>query len=118
MVTGPWSEHPLEARQCTYRKLEIETPDDGTQRVLAVAVENNSPGEGPKYNSSSPIVEHYDIDNLVGKLLTYVDATYSDPMQRSAHKDLIRQSVWDWYKHHSKNGEKTIEFAQKFDESR
>lgn len=115
VVLGPWSEHPLEARQCLYEQFEVEV-ENGTQRVLAVAVENEEPspkgGEAIMYHSSATIVSGHDIDNLVGKLLTYIDATYSDKDQRNAHKDIARQTVWDWFNHHDRNGNKTIRFAQ------
>lgn len=37
------------------------------------------------------------VSKLEGKLLTYVDATYTDLEQRKAHKSLIRALLWDTY---------------------
>ena len=37
-----------------------------------------------------------DVSELEGKLLTHIDATFSDVQQRKAQKDIIRQMVWDW----------------------
>lgn len=37
-----------------------------------------------------------EFDNLVGRLLTLADATFTDPAQRKAFKDLIRQHVKEW----------------------
>jgi len=34
---------------------------------------------------------------LVGKLLTYIDATYNDQEQRRAHKRLIKDTIYTWY---------------------
>lgn len=34
--------------------------------------------------------------DLEGKLLTIVDASFSDAQQRKAVKDLVRQRMWDW----------------------
>lgn len=38
-----------------------------------------------------------EINELLGVLLTYVDATYSDNEQRKAHKSLLKNAVRDWY---------------------
>lgn len=34
---------------------------------------------------------------LVGKLLTYIDATYTDLDQRKAHKRILKETVYTWY---------------------
>ena len=41
-------------------------------------------------------VNTYDISNLEGKLLTFIDATVLDKEQRKAQKDIIRQMLWEW----------------------
>lgn len=38
----------------------------------------------------------YSLQNLEGKLLTIIDASFSDEIQRKAVKDLISQVVWKW----------------------
>lgn len=42
------------------------------------------------------LLGYEDICTLEGKLLTINDATQSDPTQRKAVKDLIRQTLW-WH---------------------
>lgn len=37
-----------------------------------------------------------EFDNLVGRLLTLCDATFTDPVQRKAFKDMVRQHVKEW----------------------
>ncbi len=37
--------------------------------------------------------KHY-TQNLIGKLLTLIDATVSDPEQRKAQKDLVKQTIY------------------------
>lgn len=37
-----------------------------------------------------------EFDNLVGRLLTLCDATFTDPIQRKAFKDMVRQHVKEW----------------------
>lgn len=36
------------------------------------------------------------VGNLEGQWLTIVDATFSDPQQRKAMKDIVRKMIWDW----------------------
>jgi hypothetical protein len=36
---------------------------------------------------------------LEGKILTIIDASYSDPIQRKAVKDLITDAIWKQYEH-------------------
>jgi predicted kinase len=51
------------------------------------------------------LLKYQEIRHLEGKILTLVDATYSDKTQREAVKCLFRQMVWfDWAKNlESKN---------------
>lgn len=41
-------------------------------------------------------LDHTDINNLIGKMLTVVDASISDSEQRKALKDIVKQNVWSW----------------------
>ncbi len=36
------------------------------------------------------------VGNLEGQWLTLIDATFSDPQQRKAMKDIVRRMIWDW----------------------
>lgn len=36
------------------------------------------------------------VGNLEGQWLTLIDATFSDPQQRKAMKDIVRKMIWDW----------------------
>ena len=38
----------------------------------------------------------YSIGNLEGTILTFIDASISDPVQRKALKDLLRPMIWNW----------------------
>src|SRR5438445_7784606 len=44
-----------------------------------------------------PVVPLFCFNHLVGKLLTLTDATFSDPEQRKAFKDVLRQIAYDWH---------------------
>lgn len=40
---------------------------------------------------------------LEGRLLTVIEATFSDPVQRKAVKDLVRNSIWEIFIQLQKN---------------
>lgn len=63
------------------------SPYDELDNEVNYGVERNRPR----------IIRRWQLDNLVGKLLTYIDATYSDPQQRKAHKDIVKQSAYNWF---------------------
>lgn len=39
-------------------------------------------------------------EELVGRLLTIIDATYTDPEQRRAQKRIVKSEVYDWMHDH------------------
>lgn len=41
-------------------------------------------------------VNWVEFDNLVGRLLTLCDATFTDQVQRKAFKDMVRQHIKEW----------------------
>ncbi len=43
------------------------------------------------------VLRRWQVDTLVGKLLTYIEATFNDPQQRKAHKDIVKQLVYNWF---------------------
>lgn len=54
-------------------------------------------------NGSQPLfalLGYNDIQSLEGRLLTLADATFTDPQQRKAFKDILRRTIWfDWVNH-------------------
>ncbi len=38
----------------------------------------------------------HDVGVLEGKMLTYLDAILTDPIQRKAAKDIVRPMIWEW----------------------
>lgn len=104
LVTGKWTELPSGADEIKH--LEVETEFDvknGSPRLYLAYVEdvsntsNKNKPNGYHIDQEFVILDVKFVENLVGKLLTYVDATFSDKKQREAHKDLIKQAVWSWY---------------------
>jgi hypothetical protein len=50
----------------------------------------------PGGDHNALILDSRDFSYLMGKLLTYVEATYSDAEQRKAHKDIVKNILWDF----------------------
>jgi len=42
-------------------------------------------------------LDYDDARDIVGKLLTYIDATFTDKEQREAQKQLVKRTVYDWF---------------------
>lgn len=57
-----------------------------------VRVDSPLNGDQPLY----ALLGYGDIQTLEGRLLTIVDASFSDTQQRKAFKDLVRQAIW-WH---------------------
>lgn len=53
-------------------------------------------GIGPDSNLLR-VVRKWQVRELVSDLLTNVDATYSDPVQREAQKQIIKSTVYRWF---------------------
>jgi hypothetical protein len=41
-------------------------------------------------------INYTELYNLKGRLLTLIDATFTDPQQRKAHKDVVWQTLKAW----------------------
>jgi hypothetical protein len=50
--------------------------------------------------------------DLVGKMLTVVDASVSDPAQRKAVKDLVEQSLWGAFFNYAESLRQALETAE------
>lgn len=80
------------------QEIETEVELEDNQYVRRVIIPGDVTGERPP--SNDPVMPLEFINNLVGKVLTVVDASYSDKEQRKAVKDLMTQSIWGWYDNH------------------
>lgn len=68
------------------------------EKVSASGSTVNSPlnGEQPYFAR----VGYDDMRTLTGRILTIVDASYGDAVQRKAVKDLMKQAIWwGWAEH-------------------
>ena len=50
----------------------------------------------PRTGSIAYPINWNELYNLKGRLLTLVDATFTDPQQRKAHKDIVWQTLRAW----------------------
>lgn len=93
--------------------VEFEIPKrfDGDQiHLIAARIFNvESKTTMPAADFNALIIDYKDIDRIMGKLLTYVEATYSDGEQRKAHKDIVRGLVRDWVQEVSTRGIQTVD---------
>jgi hypothetical protein len=92
-------EHPT-IKDGFARDVEVELPAGFTTVHLAGArVFDNGLEPKPRIggDSNALVLNHQDVHSLVGKLLTYIDATFTDQEQRKAQKDIIREKVYTWH---------------------
>ena len=78
--------------------IEIEIPD--THDITGIVRYDFDPetnGDKRLNDDINPIIKYECINNLVGKLLTIADASFTDVEQRKAFKDLLKQAAWNWY---------------------
>jgi hypothetical protein len=102
-----WTEYPTIESQQLYHEVEVDAPKSYT-RLLAAETDTGSTGMAPV-----KIWGHRDLSHLVGKLLTYIDATFADQQQRKAHKDILEQTIWDWYNAGSGEAERSMLYSKK-----
>lgn len=80
--------------------IEVDVPEGFDQIHLIgarVYEPENVQSTFPSGDFNACILEHHDVSNLVGQLLTYIDATFTDPEQRKAHKDIVKEKVYSWH---------------------
>ena len=60
----------------------------------------------------TPIYGFDVVKNLEGKLLTHIEATFTDREQREAHKSLIRTMLWDSYKKLEQESREAFQYSE------
>src|SRR5688572_6402906 len=82
------------------KEIEVELPA-GVKQAHLISARCYQPDGGVANtiggDINACILRHRDVSDLVGKLLTYVDATFTDAEQRKAHKDIVKGLVYDWH---------------------
>jgi len=79
--------------------IDVELPAgfDMARIVGARAYSPNQSPDHPVEDVEAVIWEYEDESRLVGKLLTYIDATYTDKEQREAHKNLVKDLTYGYF---------------------
>jgi hypothetical protein len=84
----------------TEREVETDVVLKDNEHIRAVIVHNFAPDADGSVRTSPddlPVIPYEFINKLIGRTLTVADAAFSDPEQRKAFKDLLSQSIWQWY---------------------
>lgn len=89
--------------------LDVESPFDMFHLIGARVWQPKTSEDGlPPGDADAVIYDYNDTNDLLGRLLTYIDATYSDPEQRKAHKDIVKKIVWDRVAEISERARQTV----------
>lgn len=65
--------------------------------IVETDFEPNDKGERQVSDNLDVVVYIGDINNLVGRIKTLIEASTSDPEQRKAAKDVFNNEIWSWY---------------------
>lgn len=83
-----------------YKVIEVREHIDNDVKVEAVVKTDFDPEEDGSRQVSdmlSPVIHIENMNTLTGKVLTIADASFQDPEQRKAAKDLLTKAMWEWY---------------------
>jgi hypothetical protein len=105
------------SNDCFSRSMEVELPSHISKAHLISAVAYHPKEYKPKSgydfpgedNQVATIWNFADENRLVGKLLTYIDATYSDKEQREAHKNIVKDVVYGYCQDLRTRASQTVE---------
>lgn len=96
-------------------EVEIEVPEsiDSEVHLVAARVYSNYAGsDEPSGDTNATIWDYSDESRLVGKLLTYIDATYTDKEQREAHKNIVKDLVYAYCQDLRTRGIQTVDASR------
>jgi hypothetical protein len=65
-------------------------------RGKLIKIESGPPGEEPVQGEVRYGISYEELYTLKGRLLTLIDATFSEPKQCKAQKDLVWQTLKSW----------------------
>lgn len=105
------------------RKL-VEIPVEGRIEAIgftrySVLLGSSDQKEWPhEPNGTYPIISHEVFNELYGKVLTLVDATFQEGAQKDAFKTLIKNEISSWYDKSTRYTLKMTEEAHKYKESK
>lgn len=92
------SKRPYITENAEIIETNIEVPDThDIVSLIRTDFDVESDGAKRVNDEIDPVMRHEAINGLVGRLLTVIDATFSDLEQRKAQKDIVMKVCWDWY---------------------
>lgn len=65
--------------------------------IVETEFEPNDKGERQTSDNIDPVIYIEDMNNLIGRVKTLLEASISDPEQRKAAKDVFNNEIWGWY---------------------
>lgn len=65
--------------------------------IIRTGFDSLADGTTQSSDDIDPVVYIDNINHLTGKLLTLIDATFTDVDQRKAMKEIFKQEIWSWY---------------------
>ncbi len=103
-------EMPLH-KDCFAETVDIKLPPNVEQAHLIAAkcYDTNKDTNHLTNDVTATIWDYNDEQRLVGKLLTYIDATYTDQEQRKAHKDIVKDIVYGYCQDLRTRGIQTVD---------
>jgi len=64
-----------------------------------VELSNGYVTSGANLGTQKALVDHQDLDSLIGRMMQYIEATYQDKEQREAHKGIVKAMCREWLTH-------------------
>lgn len=105
--------------------LKIEVPDThDIKGIVRTDFDKEKDGSVRTNDELTPVIRHDRVNDLVGKLMTLADASFTDKEQRKAFKDILMQIPWTWYTGQTESltepwrGDKFPNYARAFDATR
>lgn len=89
--------------------VELPTNMNSAHLIAARCYSPEQSSDVPSGDVNATIWDYNDESRLVGKLLTYIDATYTDPEQRKAHKDIVKELVYGYCQELRTRGIQTVD---------
>lgn len=83
-----------------YRIVDVRydiSNDTKVECIVQTDFDREEDGSVQTSDNLDPVVYIENINNLTGQILTIADASFQDPEQRKAAKDLLSKAIWGWY---------------------
>lgn len=89
--------------------------DERVRGIVETDFEPNDRGEVQTSDNLDVVIYIEDINNLVGRIKTLIEASTSDPEQRKASKDVFNNEIWSWYTGRSETLGRTWRFDKGYE---